>query len=498
LEINSTKIIEENKFNNNKEVKANDEEKSEKKNDIPNQYLNKSNIIEFNSNSDVNMNMLNNKYHHKNPESIYNNNININNNNLYIINNMYAMNNDKNINNNDSNMVVFTPNDPINNTKSTDGSILNNMDNISGNSQSKDTIRDNIQKRLRMRMMVKDKNYNSAISVNQENNEQLKVINSSQLMPVDSVQKKSMPQDISMNLNDQMNSFQMFMIDNELLDLNTSLNNENDRNLSTENNNNSDSKVEENNNKKIENKNIELKATETEKQLKTDDNKTIENNSEKKETEIKKPEPKDYEKKEPEVKEIENKKYEKKESEINDHENKEYENKEYEKKESKSKEPEKKESDIKGPEIKEIKMKKSTEDSNTDEIKESCKEKIDDDINTVDNISDYINLSPHLGDSMAQSLFFDTTSNNEIISNPDCFINFSYPLNNQLDKKDSLITNNTVQDENKLTQNDDLLYTTNSDWYSNNEDYFSKLTNVNDVNSTLTSDEIKDLWLNQQ
>jgi len=103
-----------------------------------------------------------------------------------------------------------------------------------------------------------------------------------------------------------------------------------------------------------------------------------------------------------------------------------------------------------------------------------------------------------LGDSMAQSLFFDTTSNNEIISNPDCFINFSYPLNNQLDKKDSLITNNTVQDENKLTQNDDLLYTTNSDWYSNNEDYFSKLTNVNDVNSTLTSDEIKDLWLNQQ
>jgi len=507
LVINPSKVSDDSKNDtNNKETKNNDDEKSEKKNDVPNnQYLNKSNIIEFNPNRDPSINVLNNKYDQKNPENTYNNNINNNNNNLYFINNMYTMNNDKSVNNSDSNMMIFNPNESINSTKSTDGSAFNSTDNLPGNSQSKDTIRDNIQKRLRMRMMVKDKNYNPSIPGNPENTEQYKIINSSQLMPIDSIPKNSLSQDIPMNLNDQINSFQMYMIDNEFLELNTSLTIENDKNLDVEkeiNNENYENNIEEKNNEKNEIKNIELKETEVEKQPKTltqdiNNNETIENNSDMKEFEMK-----ESEIEKSEIKKSEIKKSEMKESEIKESEMKKSEIKESEMKETEKKESEMKESDLNKSEVKESEKKESTELNDTNNDNESVKEsrmeeeKKEED-NNINNISDYINLSPHLGESISQSFLFDSTSNNEIISNPECFINFSYPLSNQIEKKNPII-DNTTQADNDLTQNNDLLYTNDNDWYSNNDDYFSKLTTENDVNSTLTSDEIKNLWINPQ
>jgi len=328
-----------------------------------------------------------------------------------------------------------------------------NMETVQENPHSKNSIKDNIQRRLRLRMMVKDKNY--APSVNSDNiNEQYKIDNSTQIMPMEQISTNSVSQEMPININEQINTFQMFM-DNEFINLNT-LNIKNEEKTTGNKQNENESNTA--------NNNIN--------EGKKDDKSKVES-SEKKE------------------KEIENVK-----REINENS----ENEEIKEKNEKEKIDEKNKNEEKQKSVTETEKENIDNKDNDIKNEKSESEKNTENANNIA-VSDYINLSPKLDEPLTQSLFFNTSSNNELISDPNCYINFTYPISNEIDKKNNLSEDNPTHSNNEAGQlgNDNLLYTNNNDWYSNNnDDYFTKLTTSNDVNSSWPSDDITNIWINPQ
>ncbi|KAL6601080.1 hypothetical protein U3516DRAFT_910890 [Neocallimastix sp. 'constans'] len=76
-------------------------------------------------------------------------------------------------------------------------------------------------------------------------------------------------------------------------------------------------------------------------------------------------------------------------------------------------------------------------------------------------------------------------------------MNFSYSINNTLNKKEILTidsTNPSIMELAELETNS-LIYTNDDNWYSNTEDYLSKLSKINE---SWTSEEMTNLWINPQ
>ncbi|ORY37510.1 hypothetical protein LY90DRAFT_672774 [Neocallimastix californiae] len=445
-----------------------------------NKDINKSVFMEYNSKEEQ-IDILNNQCLSEKQEKTCSNN--------EPCYNLYStLNNDKTINSNDDNILLFNSSDEINNnSKSTENSGFSNIDNLS-ESSSKDSIKDNIQKRLKLRMMVKDKNYNTLTPMNTENeneNDSLKETNSSQLMSIDQIQTNTLSQDqLPLNMDNQLNSLSLFMIDNDILDIDASLNIKDEKN-------NNDKATMAKDSEKLEN---QIKNEQYKKEKKLDNYEEI-----KKEEECKNVENKIVDHKDNENACVENKNNDIKSTETKDISKGNIENKDIENKNINiNKENEIKNENLNSKELKtkEINKTKIENDKHQDEKINNTDLTKEIPVTNI-SVSDYINLSSQLDEPLAQSFLFNSSPSNEIITNPDCYLDFSYPINNKIDKKDTLPIESTNPTTTELTQleTNNLLYSNDENWYSNNEDYFSKLSTTHE---SWPSEEITNLWINPQ